>query len=157
MSQQLSPVENVLRKAKDDLWRGPETLSPLKMKMAYQRPSSPYVRVLGLVGSCGLGDGSHTKERLFQEPQDRKEKNEEIPRLGTSVWVICCYVSRITIHSINVFKTSWEEFEPCSVKQRTPPGFRTPIFSPDFLLETVLNWETWETFEAQETDRQFNT
>ena len=75
MSQQLSPVENVLKEANDDSRRRAETLSPLKTKMAYQRPSSPYFSVLESVGSWGLGDGRTIKERLFQEPQDTKEKN----------------------------------------------------------------------------------
>ena len=75
MSQQLSPVENVLKEANDDSRRRAETLSPLKTKMAYQRPSSPYFSVLESVGSWGLGDGGNIKERLFQEPQDTKEKN----------------------------------------------------------------------------------
>lgn len=41
----------MLKKTNDDLRRRTETLSPLKIKMAYQRPTSPYFRVLGLVGT----------------------------------------------------------------------------------------------------------
>lgn len=33
------------KKANDDSWRGAEKLSPLKTKIAYQRPSSPYFSV----------------------------------------------------------------------------------------------------------------
>lgn len=50
-------------------------LGLLKTLMAYQRPSSCYLRVIGVVGGRGQRDNSNIKEELFQEPQDWKEKN----------------------------------------------------------------------------------
>lgn len=70
----ISCEKNVPKKANDDLWRGMKMLSLLKTLMAYQRPSSCYLRVLGLVEDRGQRDRSNIKEEWFQEPQDKKRK-----------------------------------------------------------------------------------
>ena len=114
--------KNVLKKANDDLWRGPETLSPLKTKVAAQRPPSPNLRGLGLVGSCGLGDGRHRKERLFQEPQERKEKNNWENSTGEEECVCCWGVKQHkSLHQTDGAQTNWEESKPGSMKHDCTP------------------------------------